>query len=259
MLSDTELLRVAASAARSAAATAKRAAPSVSQIGHTIKSDGSIATEVDVVCSKQITDFLSRSTPSIPVFSEENDYPLDKQSWVIDPLDGTTNFSRGIPFWCVSISFLRDGAASIGVVYDVLHDEIFEARKNAGAWFNGAPLFPTESNLSKHPLLVFGHTSVSCIERLTHVLSFAKTQNFLFRAQGAGALSISSIAIGRADAFFEDCIHLWDIAAADLILREAGGVSYSSMDLAKPRDSFKYVAANAKHQAFGQNLWKLVT
>ncbi|XP_039307050.1 inositol monophosphatase 1 isoform X3 [Solenopsis invicta] len=152
----------------------------------------------------------------------------DAPTWVIDPIDGTMNFVHGLPYTCVSVALLINKVAEIGIVYNPIMEQLFTARKGQGAFLNGAPIHVSnEKELRKALVMVEMGTSRDS-EKLKIVLqniALLTSHVHGIRSFGSAALNMCMVAIGGADVSFEFGIHAWDIAAGDLIVREAGGVS----------------------------------
>jgi myo-inositol-1(or 4)-monophosphatase len=146
--------------------------------------------------------------------------------WVIDPLDGTTNFAHNYPFFAVSVGVERDGAMVAGAVYDPVRDEMFAGAAGAGSTRNGAPIRVSRCTRIEDALLVTGFPYDVREHPERHVPLF---QAFLVRAQGvrrdgSAALNLCYLAMGRFDGFWEGNLSPWDLAAGSLIVREAGGM-----------------------------------
>jgi myo-inositol-1(or 4)-monophosphatase len=148
-----------------------------------------------------------------------------EHEWYVDPLDGTTNYAHGLPFFCVSVALRAAGATVAGVVYDPLHDELFSAARGAGAVRNGIALRASATARLERSLVVAQAQSVDpaqirayavLVERLMHVAGGV-------RSLGSPALTLCAIAAGRLEAYCEYAMDAWDIAAGQLILEEAGG------------------------------------
>ncbi|OGR28824.1 MAG: inositol monophosphatase [Desulfobacca sp. RBG_16_60_12] len=145
--------------------------------------------------------------------------------WIIDPLDGTVNFAHGYPMFCVSIALETDGVLEYGVVYDPLRDELFEARRGAGASLNGTPIRVSETPHLDRALIATGFPYdirarvPETLARLGRML--ANTQGV--RRGGSAALDLGYVACGRVDGFYEENLQPWDTAAGLLIVTEAGG------------------------------------
>lgn len=186
-----------------------------------------IVTDVDRSSEAMIIKRIQAAFPDHSILSEESK-PREKHSlyrWVIDPLDGTTNFAHGFHFFCVSIALERAGSVILGVVYDPMNDELFVAEKGRGAYLNGRRIHVTKTRILRHSMLATGFTYHIKAARNRNIKNFSR---FLIKAQavrraGSAALDMCYVACGRFDGFWEMDLHPWDTAAADIIVREAGG------------------------------------
>jgi myo-inositol-1(or 4)-monophosphatase len=187
-----------------------------------------LVTEVDRACEAAIVDGIQVARPGDAILAEEghgNDSADAAIRWIIDPLDGTTNFAHGFPRFCVSIGIERDGERVVGVVYDPLLDERFEAVRGAGAWLGERRLrVTTEAELGR-ALVATGfaydvHESEDDnLDRFREVVKSARG----IRRDGSAALDLCYVAAGRLDGYWEMKLHPWDVAAGFLIVEEAGG------------------------------------
>ena len=186
--------------------------------------------DVKVAADLLLHEFLLNelAITGIPVFSEEGDrepesVPTDLR-WILDPLDGSVNFSRGVPFFCVSIGLWNGSEPVLGVVHDPLRAETYSGLVGAGAWLNGdAIAVRTHVNRSE-AILCTGFPVAT--EFSTDALSsyVARVQRFKkVRLLGSAALSLALVASGRVDAYVEEGIALWDVAAGLALVRAAGG------------------------------------
>jgi myo-inositol-1(or 4)-monophosphatase len=173
-----------------------------------------------------ISGILSRY-PGHSILAEESGatQPGASVQWVIDPLDGTTNFAHGYPVYCVSIGVEENGQGICGVVYDPTRDELFSAARGAGAFCNGERLKVSEVDLLSRALLITGFP-YNFRERLDTVMH--QFREFMIASQavrrgGAAALDLCYLAAGRIDGFWELYLQPWDTAAGRVILEEAGG------------------------------------
>ncbi len=188
-----------------------------------------LVTDCDRYSQKIIISTLRRAFPDHGFLAEENLQILagkEKYRWLIDPLDGTTNYAHGFPIFCVSIALEKDGEILVGVIYDPMREELFQAMKDHGARLNGRPIRVSTTSSLNHSLLATGFPydlRESPVNNLVHF------ENFLFRAQairrcGAAALDLAYVACGRFDGFWELKLNSWDIAAGLLLVIEAGGL-----------------------------------
>jgi len=187
-----------------------------------------LVTDVDRACERLIVDGIRAQRPEDAILAEEGggtDAPAAGWRWVIDPLDGTTNYAHGYPRFCVSIGVEHRGIAMVGVVYDPLLDELFSAVRGGGASLNGRPLRVSSETRLDHAMLSTGfaydvHSSTD--DNLDHFAAFAKTVQAI-RRDGSAALNLCYVAAGRFDGFWELKLRPWDVAAGILIVEEAGG------------------------------------
>ncbi len=216
---------LAVQAAR-AAGTIQRTRPS--EIRHKGRVD--LVTEVDLACEEVIRKLLEPS--GIPVLGEEEGGASKASSrWIVDPLDGTTNFVHGFPSYCCSIALELEGSLELGVIFDPVRHRLYEAQRGQGARCNGEPI-SVSGCASLDQALVASGFAYDRREKADFYLRFVKV--FLERAQGfrragAAALDLAMVACGELDGFWEFNLNAWDIAAGVLIVQEAGG-SASDMD-----------------------------
>lgn len=188
-----------------------------------------LVTDADHAAEQSIIDHLTRQFPTHRFLAEERGLSDDSSSpflWVIDPLDGTTNFAHGFPIYSVSIGLEYQGQCVLGVVLDPSRNELFTAMQGGGAHLNGAPLQVSSALSLNDSLLVTGfaynirHTTRN---NLDYFARFAlKAQGM--RRTGSAALDLAYVAAGRFDGFWEVQLSPWDMAAGSVIVREAGGV-----------------------------------
>jgi myo-inositol-1(or 4)-monophosphatase len=192
------------------------------------KGKTNIVTDVDKSAERMIIRKIRRSFPGHAILSEESS-PAGRPSpykWIIDPLDGTTNFAHAFPFFCVSIALEKDGRIILGVVYDPLRKELFTAQEGRGSRLNGRPIRVSKVSALSKSFLATGFAYDLEKRSNTNIKNF---RNFLknslaIRRAGSAALDLSYVACGRFDGFWEIGLHPWDSAAGILIVREAGGV-----------------------------------
>ncbi|MCK5573919.1 MAG: inositol monophosphatase [Bacteroidetes bacterium] len=186
-----------------------------------------LVSEIDRGSEEKIISFIRSRYPSHAILAEESGAQDSKADykWIIDPLDGTTNYLHGVPVYCVTIALEHRGEVVAGVVYDPNLDELFTAEKGAGAYMNGKRLRVSDTGDLIDGLLVTGfpydiaRNPYHTLERFVHVLLAAGG----IRRLGSAALDLSYIAAGRFDGFWEVSLNPWDMAAGVLFVREAGG------------------------------------
>lgn len=189
-----------------------------------------LVTEVDRAAERAALGVIRAACPDHRIVSEETASEIGAVwgpgfAWVVDPLDGTTNYVHGIPVFAVSVALYRDGEPLLGVVYDPLREEIFQARRGGGAFLNGAPVRVTAQGRLMRCVLATG-TAVAhfgewsdLIRDLEVVWPGAGNVRFL----GTAALHLAYVACGRLDGFWERRLSPWDMAAGALLVEEAGG------------------------------------
>ena len=184
------------------------------------------ASEVDSLAETEIIRELRRAYPDVAILAEESGaMGKGKQTFVIDPLDGTSNYLRGLPHFCVSIALVENGEPTDGVIFDPLRNELFTASRGAGAMLNDKKLRVTDRKDLVGSLLITGFVPrerarlAPQLETIRSLLGEAED----IRRSGSAALDLAYVAAGRADAYFEAGVKAWDIAAGVLLVREAGG------------------------------------
>jgi len=187
-----------------------------------------LVTSVDRESERRIVDVLQRQFPDHSILAEEETDLVGSQAshrWIIDPLDGTTNFAHSYPQFCVSIALERDGEVILGLVYDPLRPECFQAVKGQGATLNGEPIQISGIKELDQALLATGFP-YNHRENADFYLAFFKsfmTRSQGIRRNGAAALDLCYVACGRLDGFWEFNLRPWDTAGGALIVEEAGG------------------------------------
>lgn len=219
------LLSTASAAATEAGALLKRSVSKRRSIAYKGRID--LVTEMDIKSERLIVSRLRGVLPGAAFLTEEGSV-ADSESelkWIVDPLDGTTNYAHGFPVWCVSIALEVDGHIVLGCVYDPLREELFTATTGSPARMNGKPITVSQERQLQQSLLATGfpydiHTSK--VDNLAHFANFAKAAQAIRRA-GSAALDLCYLAMGRFDGFWELKLHPWDTAAGILIVKQAGG------------------------------------
>jgi myo-inositol-1(or 4)-monophosphatase len=187
-----------------------------------------LVTEVDVAVERMFRDLVAERFPGHVVLAEElggGEVPIGSHCWILDPLDGTTNYAHGLPIFATSLALEVEGQVVVGAIYDPTRRELFTATRGGGAHLNGAPMRVSSSRSLIDALLVTGFPYSVHEERKDLVSLFSA---FLSEAQavrrlGSAALDLCYVAAGRFDAFWEQNLRPWDMAAGALMLEEAGG------------------------------------
>lgn len=187
------------------------------------KKDGSFATDADLASERYLIESLSKVLPEAGFYAEESGITNPSEyMWVIDPLDGTTNFAQGIPYFCIAVALTRNDERILGVVYQPCLDELFYAAKGCGATLNGKKI--EVSKKKEFSQAVIGCSlSHSIDHKLYNAISLLEPKVYSVRLMGASALDIAYCASGRFDGVFFGELCWWDIAAGSLVLEEAGG------------------------------------
>lgn len=232
-----------------------------------VKRAGDFVSQADVASEVCLRDMLLAARPNDGWLGEET--PASDPSsrrWIVDPLDGTTNFLRGIPHWAVSIALEVDGIRRLGVIHDPLKGETFTAVLGGGAFLNGSAIAVSDTTQLSHALFGTGIPFGKMTDIDAHAADIANLMPHCagVRRMGAAALDLAYVAAGRLDGFWERRLQQWDIAAGLVILREAGArvTSFDPDDLpevsgtvlAAPEPLFESFAKALRGQAEPGNL-----
>ena len=178
------------------------------------KGPSDFVTNSDLKTEKIIIEELSKGIPDYSIISEENGVKNNKDiknTWIIDPIDGTINFLHGVPHFATSIALKHNNEIVSGLIFDPIKDEMFYAEKNNGAYLNNKRIRVSKKNDIKE-----------CLFATSGVIE--KKMEFSFRKTGSAALDMAYIACGRFDGYFQKNLNLWDIAAGLILVEEAGGI-----------------------------------
>jgi myo-inositol-1(or 4)-monophosphatase len=191
-----------------------------------VKAKNDLVSYVDKTSEKIIVDFLSDKYPDFGFITEENTSTEKKEiNWIIDPLDGTTNFVHGIPCYAVSIGLEQNGKIILGVVYEVAQNECFSAFEGNGAFLNGKRIFVTPCSKLSDSLIATGFpvNNFSRMQSCLNSIEYFMRNTHGVRRIGSAASDLCYLACGRVDAFYEYNLNSWDVAAGIIIVKEAGG------------------------------------
>jgi len=197
----------------------------VEKLQVSIKGPTDFVSNADLKAEKIIIEELKKARPYYSIISEEDGSETNKDknnTWIIDPIDGTTNFLHGVPHFAISIALKSGDEIVSGLIYDPIKDEMFYAEKDSGAFFNNQRIRVSKKRELNSCLFATGELS----EKETH-LPLRKT--------GCAALDMAYVAAGRYDGYFQNNLHLWDIAAGIIILKEAGGI-VNEIDLSQNKN-----------------------
>jgi myo-inositol-1(or 4)-monophosphatase len=185
-----------------------------------------IVTNVDVECQDAIIKIIKEKFPDHDIVSEENVH-TDNDSdyrWFIDPIDGTINYTNGIPIACTSIALMKNDETVLGVVFDPFRDELFVAEKGKGAFLNDNPITVSKKDKLIDCVVCAAGIRTSLLDSALSILSRIVPNIRHIRDFGSAAIELCYTACGRADCYYCPSIHLWDCAAGVLMIKEAGGM-----------------------------------
>jgi myo-inositol-1(or 4)-monophosphatase len=180
-------------------------------------------TATDSEVEELLRSRLAEMLPDDGFFGEEGGGSYSRDMWVVDPIDGTANFARGIPHFAISIAFLRDEKTELGIIYNVMHDELYLARRGRGATLNGAPIAVSGLQDMRQATVEAGWSSRLPQDVYIEMVARLKSTGVNVRRAGSGTLGLAYVADGRIDAYCELHINAWDVLAGLLIIEEAGG------------------------------------
>ncbi len=196
------------------------------------KGPSDFVTNSDLKAEKIIINELKKAKPNYSIISEENgieENKDEKNTWIIDPIDGTVNFLHGIPHFAISIALKSDNEIISGLIFDPIKNEMFYAEKNNGAFFNNHRMRVSKKNQINECLFVTGG-------------KLEKEIALPYRKSGCAALDLAYVASGRYDGYFQHNLNLWDIAAGILLVKEAGGIT-NKIDLSI-NENIKIIASS---------------
>lgn len=182
-------------------------------------------TYADKAVELHVRSMIEASYPDDGIVGEEHDPKpsLSGYTWVIDPIDGTTNFINAIPAWCVVIAIVKDDAVQVGVTHDPVHDETFSAMRGEGALLNGSPLVcPAETALSRGSVST-GYSRRASQIGVQRLIDGVLRFDSVFHRNASGALSLAYVAAGRLLGYVDEHMNAWDCLAGQLLISEAGG------------------------------------
>lgn len=221
------MTNIAVKAARNAGNLIMRYVDRVETLNIDVKSANDFVTEVDILAEQEIIKTIQKAYPHHSFMGEESGITKgDDYVWIIDPLDGTTNFIHQFPHFAVSIALMYQDKLMHGVVYDPSRQELFTATRGGGAQLNGKRIRVSKTNGFKDALIGTGFPFRMQEHLPAYLEMFKVVHNATagIRRAGSAALDLAYVAAGRMDAFWEICLKPWDIAAGALLVEEAGGI-----------------------------------
>ncbi len=242
-------LNIMIKAARKAGRSLVKDFREVENLQVSMKGAGDFVSRADIAAEKIIKDELMEARPNYGWLGEESAPEEGKdptRRWIVDPLDGTTNFLHGLPHWAVSIALEHKGEIIAGVIFDAAKDEMFVAEKGGGAWLNDSRLRVSARSRMIEGIFATGlpfGTRPDLPETLQDLARLMPVCAGV-RRWGAAALDLAYVAAGRYDGYWERGIHAWDVAAGLVILREAGGLVEAIVEDTDVLSTGDVVAAN---------------
>lgn len=222
------ILNVATKAAREAGKIINRASQDVGSLKVQTKDYNDFVSEVDRSAEEAIINILKEAYPTHGFYGEESGKTnVDAESiWIIDPLDGTTNFLHNFPCYCVSIALQERGVLTQAVIYDPVHNDLFTATKGRGAFLNDKRIRVTNRSKLQDSLISTGFPfkDFSYLDTYVEIFKDMAKKTAGLRRPGSAALDLAYVAAGYTDGFFEINLSPWDIAAGALLVQEAGGI-----------------------------------
>ena len=222
------LLLTAIEAATTAGAYLKQNVGKVRSIEQKFGQEKNLVTEIDQGSERIIIDIIRKQFPEHSILGEEGGQSagaISSVTWIIDPLDGTTNYTHGFPVFCVSIGVEVNGIIEVGVIYDPNVNDLFTAERGKGAFLNGERLHVSKSSSIGKSMLVTGfpyNIAENPNHAIEHFVNFLKISQAV-RRMGSAAIDLAYVAAGRYDGYWEVSLKPWDMAAGILLVEEAGG------------------------------------
>ncbi len=253
------MINTAVKAARRAAAIINRASFDLDQVRVSRKGHNDFVSEVDQAAEQAIIDVLKQAYPDHAILAEEsgasaNLHDENENVWIIDPLDGTTNFIHGFPQYAVSIALQQRGQITQAVVYDPTRNELFTATKGAGAFLNEKRIRVSRRDKLADALIGTGFPfrDMAGLDEYLKMFKLMTEKSAGLRRPGSAALDLAYVAAGRLDGFFEKQLKPWDMAGGALLVSEAGGIIADFGGEAIHMDTGNVIAGSPK--IFGQML-----
>lgn len=213
--------------AKKAGAFIKQEATTFDRSKIEFKGVNDLVSYVDKQTEIQVVEGLKKILPEAGFITEEGTETIrqERYNWIIDPLDGTTNFTHGLQHYAVSIGLMENQEMVLGVIYNPEHDECFYAYKNGGAYLNGKPIKVSDAPALKDALIATGfpYHDFNLTQQYLQVLGSFMGKSHGVRRIGSAALDMAYVAAGRCEGFFEFNLNAWDVAAGIVIVQEAGG------------------------------------
>ena len=243
------LMQDALPVAEEAAAFIRAHAGKVSDAEVEVKGRNSLVSYVDKRAEEILVSGLRSVIPNAGFITEEGTVAQERSeyTWIIDPLDGTTNFLQNIPFYSVSVGLVHNDELVIGMVIDVEQQETFYASKRSGAWCNGKPIFVSDRATIADSVVATGfpYSAKNVTPQMLSLFDFFLKNARGIRRLGSAALDLAYVACGRFDVYYEASLNAWDIAGGILLVKEAGGMVCDLSGGQRMIEAGQIISANA--------------
>lgn len=242
------MLNIAKQAAKQAGKILLKKFKNTGQPGVDFRTRQKLVTEADLAAEKRIINIIQKKYPKHHILSEEAG-KIDGDSeyqWIIDPLDGTTNFSLGNPFFAVSIGLLKNNEIELGVVYAPFLDEFYYAQKGRGAYLNRKKITVSENDQVNKAFFVFCEGGDHAQQRIVQIYNRLIFQARNVKKLGSAAIECAWVAAGKVDGYFTTQTHPWDVAGGIALIQEAGGVVSDFQGRDWPMNDADFLASNSK-------------
>ncbi|MCZ4314542.1 inositol monophosphatase family protein [Comamonadaceae bacterium G21597-S1] len=220
----TELMTAITEIVRAGGATMRQAFTAPHKPAYSMKGRQDYLTATDGAVEQLVRDAIERHFPGDAVLGEEGGGSVDgTRLWIVDPVDGTANFARQIPHYCISLGLLVDGRLEAGAIYEPNQDELFLAQRGKGAWLNGERMQVSGVSDINQSTVEIGWSPRIPVQTYVDMVGRAAHAGCSVRRAGSGALGLAYVAAGRIEAYAEAHINSWDVAGSLLLITEAGG------------------------------------
>ena len=236
-------LNIMIKASEKASKTLIRDFGEIEKLQVSVKGPSNFVTNADINAEKIIINELMKAKKNYSIISEENGSKINSDNenvWIIDPIDGTSNFLHGIPHFAISIALKSKNEIVSGLIFDPIKNEMFYAEKNSGAFFNNQRIKVSKKKEIENCLFATGGKEKNFIELIT-------------RKSGSAALDMAYVAAGRYDGYYQNNLSLWDIAAGIIIVKEAGGI-VNKIDLSK----YDHINIKASSDAINEKMLEIL-
>ena len=220
----TELMRAIEEVVRAAGDLMRTAFNAPERPAYSLKGQQDYLTVTDGAVEQFVREQIAARFPGDAVLGEEAGGLLEgPRLWIVDPIDGTANFARQIPHFCISLGLMVDGQMEAGAIYEPMHDELYIAERGKGAWLNGKPMRVSTIADLKASTVEVGWSTRIPVDTYLAMAGKAAHAGCSVRRAGSGSLGLAYVAAGRTEAYAEPHINAWDVAAGLLLVNEAGG------------------------------------